>query len=417
MKKIGLLLLIVTQVLTGFSQKNRGYDAVSHYREYTITDDIKSLDKAKENIDLASVHEATKDKAKIQVTKGQIYLALYEWHRKNQEITLESTIEDPNKRMIASFKGTPTKELEIAYAAFQRGKVLDVKGRFVSELRQVINIGVYYNNTGIANYNSKQFTEAFTSFEKAYEISSFSDSTILSYCAISADLSENLDKAKMYCQKMIDHNQIEENTYSSLMNVFLKMKDTASAIQAMKKGRAQHPKNLNLIISEANHFIRIGEHTKALNNVNTAISVKADNSNLYLVRASIYEDIATPKDSLGDYIVRPADYDSLIKNAEADYVKASELDPENFDVYFYLGVLFNNQGVYYNKKADALPVNEEYKSINEKANEFFNRAVVPFEKAMSIKPDDRNTLIALKQIYTRLRMLDKLRAVDEKLKN
>lgn len=417
MKKVGLLLLIFTQILPVFSQKSKGFDAVAYYREYTITDDAKLLDKAKENVDLASEHADTKGKAKIQVTKGQIYLALYELNRKKQEAILSSTIEDPNKRAVASFMGTSTAELEIALAAFQKGKTLDVKGRYVSELRQVNNIGVYYNNTGIANYNDKKFTDALHAFEKAYEISGFSDTTLLSYCAISAELSENLDKAKMYYQKMIDNNQIEDNTYSSLMNVCLKMKDTVTAISAMKKGRIQHPNNLNLIISEANHFIRTGENIKALNNVNTAISFKADNSNLYLVRASIYEDIATPKDDAGDYLERPADYDSLITKAEADYIKASELDPNNFEVYFYLGVLFNNQGVYFNKKADAMPVNEEYKSINEKANEFFNKAVTPFEKALSIKPTDRNTLIALKQIYTRLRMLDKLRAVDEKLKN
>src|ERR1019366_8132825 len=246
MKKIVLVLLAIISVFTAYSQKSKGYNAVNYYKDYTSTKDIESLKKAKENIDLASEHIDTKDNPKIQITKGQIYFALYEINKNAQEELLLPSIPDATKRAFAVFQITPTTELEIAYKAFEKGKALDVKGEYSNELKTEKNIGVYFDNTGRANLNAKNYDKALTSFERAYEISGYSDTTLLYFCGVSAEFSNEYAKAKQYYQKMIDTKHAHENTYVSLVNVCFNMKDTVAGLAAMRKGRADEPNNINL---------------------------------------------------------------------------------------------------------------------------------------------------------------------------
>ncbi len=415
MKKIALLLLAIIPVFTSYSQKSKMYNAVNYYKDYTLTKDTVSLNKAKENVNLAAEHIDTKDNPKTQITKGQIYFALYEINKNAQEELLLPSIPDATKRAFAAFQITPTTELEIAYKAFEKGKSLDTKGEYSNELKTEKNIGIYFDNTGRANLNAKNFVNALPSFERAYEISGYSDTTLLYFCGVSAEFANEYAKAKQYYQKMIDTKHIRENTYVSLVNVCFNMKDTIGAIDAMKKGRADYPNNINLVIVEANYFLRTNNSPKALNNLNIAIVARPTDPNLYLVRGNIYDNLANPKNAAGKDLEKPKDYADDINLAEADYKKAIELKPENFDALYNLGVLYNNQGVVYNKQADGIMDKVQNTAVNAKATEMFDKAMPVLEKALEVNPSDRNTMVALKQIYARLQLEDKLKAINEKL--
>jgi hypothetical protein len=68
-------------------------------------------------------------------------------------------------------------------------------------------------------------------------------------------------------------------------------------------------------------------------------------------------------------------------------------------------------------EADALPLNEEdkYNSMKEQANEMLKESLPYLEKADNLQPDDPFTLRTLKDIYTRLGMLEKLKGINERL--
>ncbi len=415
MKKIGILLLALAPAFTGYSQKLKELNAVNYYKDYTSTKDLQSLKQAKENVDLASEHADTKNHAQVQITKGQIYLALYEANKKAQEELLLTSIPE-TQRAFATFENTPTTELEIALKAFQFGQTLDVKGEFKNELQALKNVGNYFDNTGRAHLNAKNFAKALPAFEKAYEIGGYSDTTLLYYCGISAEYSDNYPKAKEYFQKLIDDRKyVRENIYISMVNVYFNLKDTAAAIEAMKKGRAAYPNNINLIIMEANHFLRTNNGVKALNNLNLAIAAKPTDANYYLVRGNIYDNLANPKNEKGNDLDKPANSAEYVKYAEADYKKSIELKPNNFDALYNLGVLYSNEGVTLNKKADEIIDNAKNAAVVAQATEMYNKAIPFLEKALEISPNDKNVMFALKQIYTRLQMLDKLKAINERL--
>jgi tetratricopeptide (TPR) repeat protein len=193
------------------------------------------------------------------------------------------------------------------------------------------------------------------------------------------------------------------------------MKDTVAGLAAMRKGRADEPNNINLAIVEANYFLRTNNSSKALNNLNIAIAARPDDANYYLVRGNIYDNLANPKDATGKDLDKPKDYANALNMAEADYKKAIELKPDNFDALYNLGVLYNNQGVVYNKQADDIMDKAQNAAVNAKATELFEKAIPVLENALQVNPTDRNTMIALKQIYARLQLSDKLKAINEKL--
>lgn len=414
MKKSISILALMIPFIMGYSQKAKEVNAISYYRDYTETKDAASLQKAKENIDLASEHVDTKDKAKTQAYKGLIYMAIYEANKKAEEDKLMS-ITDPNKRAFAALQSTPTAELGIAYQAFTKTKALDEKGTYTNELKNMVNIGINYDNTGRSFYNAKRYSEALTAFESAYQISP-NDTTVLYFCATSADLAKDYPKAAIYYKKMLAMKQGQGGTYSALMNVYLAMKDTTAGMDILRKGRSSYPSDMNLVISETNYFLRVNKSQEALNNLNIAIQAKATDPNLYLVRGNIYDNLANPKDANGKDLEKPKDYTNLLGLAETDYKKAIELKNDYFDALYNLGVLYNNQGVELSKQADKITDQKKYEAANAKATERFANAMPVLEKALSINPTERNTMIALRQIYMRMELTDKLKAINERLK-
>lgn len=97
------------------------------------------------------------------------------------------------------------------------------------------------------------------------------------------------------------------------------------------------------------------------------------------------------------------------------YNKALEMEPNNYDVNFNLGVMNFNEAVIIKGKVDAMDMNTyktEGKAVEAAATEKFKAALPFFEKAYSLKPEDevKNNL---KNLYQVLKMEDKLKALGE----
>lgn len=416
MKRIALLLIAAAPVFTAVAQPKL-VNTKNYLSDFNGSHDMESLNKAKENIDLASTSPDTKDLAKTQRYRAEVYVTIFENDLRMETEKLAS-MTDPNKRNLAAYQNTSSASLAEAITACNYGKTLDVKGNYATEFSSyTARIASHYENKAIADYNAKKYADALPSFEKAYEINGAKDTTSLGNCALVADRAGIYDKAKTYYQKMIDNKQGFGNTYSSIVNVYLMAKDTAGGMDMLKKGRAAYPNDINLVITETNFFLKTNNSKEALNNLNIALTAKPMDANLYLVRGNIYDNLGNPKDAAGKDLPKPADYDDKMKMAEADYKKAIEIKPDYFDALYNLGVLYNNHGVSINKQADQITDNAKFKDANDKATVEFSKALPVLEKALSVNPKDRNTMYALKQIYARMQMLDKVKEMNEKLKN
>ncbi len=97
------------------------------------------------------------------------------------------------------------------------------------------------------------------------------------------------------------------------------------------------------------------------------------------------------------------------------YKKSLELDPNNYDVNFNLGVMSFNEAVEIKKKVDLLDMaayKTEGKKIEELADKKFREALPYFEKAYSIKQEE-DLKSSLRSLYQILKMEDKLKALGE----
>lgn len=417
MKKI-IIVMLAAIPFTGFAQTSKVTTAWKNLGDYKTSGDPQSLQKAKDAIDLATVHEETSKEAKTWVRRGEVYLALYE-HALRAETEKQT---DPAKKVALGYQLTPTNDLDVAQEAFRKALELDTKKSYTRDIKEPLKrIASHYENKGVSLYNSRLYPEAVPAFENAYQVRTALnpgtvDTTNIVNVAISAEKGKVYDKAKNYYQKLIDIKHGKGGTnYTSLANVYMATGDTAGAMEVIKKGRAAFPDDIDLLITETNHYLKKDQKEAAIANLKAAIEKKPNDATLYLVLANTYDRMANPKDDDGRDAAKPANYEQLIIDAETNYKKAIELSPDNVDALYSLGALYFNHGVGISRAADSIKDMAKYNAENKRASEQFEKALPHLEKAHRLSPSDRSTMIALKQIYARLNQPEKVKEMNDKL--
>ncbi len=103
--------------------------------------------------------------------------------------------------------------------------------------------------------------------------------------------------------------------------------------------------------------------------------------------------------------------------AKAGYEKVLQIEPNNYDANYNMGVYYFNEGVMVKSKVDAMDMNtynKEGKAVEQETVAKFKQSLPYFEKAWSLKQEDalKNNL---SQTYTILKTLEKTDAYDSKL--
>jgi tetratricopeptide (TPR) repeat protein len=178
------------------------------------------------------------------------------------------------------------------------------------------------------------------------------------------------------------------------------LKDSTGAMESLMAGRKAFPADTDLMNKETEFYLKQGKQDEALANLNASIAKEPKNGLLYLVRGNVYDNMANPKDANGKDKEKPKDFEDLMTKAAADYKMAGDLDDKSFDTWYNLGALHNNWGGYYQSKADAITkMNAEQKMWTDKAMEQFKKAIPALEKALSLKEDDKTSMMALRKLY------------------
>jgi len=376
-KSILLIILLITGSMI-FAQTSKRTSAYNYLRN-------GKLDKAKEYIDPTLSHEKTMGDAKTWYYHGNIYL----------QIALSD---------VPEYRALDPNALDVAYASYVKATELDTKSEFKADIDNNMRvIAAKFYDQGVSNYNEENFAGAATSFHKAYEMNlavGINDTTALYNAAIAAQIGTEMEMAKNYYNQLIDMGFNNPQIYNSLSEIYKAEQDTASALLTIQQGRERYPKNFDLLIAETNFYLSSGDTENALKLLELAI--KQDTTN-----PSIYFAVGTNYDQMGEF-----------DKAEKAYIKAIKLNPDYFDAQYNLGALYVNQAAEIQKEANDLPLEAtaEYDKMKVEANSLLEKSLPYLEKANEINPEDMNTLRSLKEIYTRLNMLDKLKEVNAKLK-
>ncbi len=383
MKKIMLsATILLASASFVFAQKYQVVSAYNYLKNNELNDARTSINEAANN-------DQTKGMAKTWVYRGQIYYA----------IALDTTKQynEPDA-------------LSISLESFKKGAELDSKKEYKEEIIQGVEGISFLNfNLGVAPYNNKEYEKAlkhFSAVSDAYDFLNKNynmgivDTTAMFYGAYAATGSKKYDLAQTLYNKLLSNNYKKPEIYQGLEVIALANKDTVLALKHLEEGRKMFPDNNQLMFDELNIYLAQNKPDEVLNKLKEALAKNPTSVEINYV--------------LGNK------YDTYLKdttNALKYYIAALKLRPEYFDALYSTGAMFYNQAVIINEQMNKLPFNAEgqkkYDQLQIARDKLFKRALAFFENAYQIDPNDRDTNLALKEIYTRLNLNDKLSALKQ----
>lgn len=378
MKKL-IILLIATFIVAGLNAQNAKRTSAFNYFKNG------KLDKAKEYIDPTIEDEKTMNVAKTWYYRGNIYLGI-------------ALSDNPEYRAL------DPNALEVAYESYKRCAELDDRGEFTTDIQHNFRvIASNFFNQGVAKYNEGDYTAAARSFLNTYNISKeigVTDTLALTNAALAYDIAGATDLALEHYLKLMEMGYEDPLIYNSLAALYLnQMNDTLLSEKYVLEGREIFPDDYQLLIAETNLNLARGENEKALKNLQIAMEKDPLNKTIWFALGTNYENVGN------------------IAEAEKAYLKCIEIDPLYADAYYNMGAMFNNQAAEIIDKANELPLDavKEYDAAKAKADSLLEKALPFLEKSNELNPDNMATMQTLKQIYTILNMMDKLKAINERI--
>lgn len=376
MKKLTVIIIMLSVIGSAFAQKQDRTTAFNYLRK-------GQLDKALQFIEPTISDPTTMNDAKTWFYRGNIYLQIH-------------MSEKPE------FKNLDPNALTKAFESYQKMLQLDTKKEFYYDaIKNLLVISEQLYNTGVESYKASNYNAALENFEKAVAVSASYDNidTLAIFNAgLAAESAVNYPKAIEYYNRLIELNYPQPLIYSSLSGVYLAQGDTLKAFEAINKGREKYPEEFALLITETNLYLSTGETEKAMTNLQQAVKTDPNNPTIhYAVGAS---------------------YDQMGNKAEAEkaYIAAVQLKPDYFEPNYNLGALYVNQAAEIINEANKLKLGDpKYDVMKLEADGILQKSLPYLETASKLDPKDKNTLIALKEIYTRLNMIDKLKEVNTRL--
>jgi tetratricopeptide (TPR) repeat protein len=376
------------------------------------------LDKAKLNIDEASVHTDTKDDAKTWYYRGNVYMAIY-LDDFNKKMDSYKDITDAGKKQSMAYTETPTGSLVEATNSYLKAKALDKYDVYGPEglAKAISDCYVYTQNCGLANFGQKKYAEALPMFELAADISAANkvvDSLNINNAAVSAMNGKMYDKAIPHFKRLTEVNYGKGNTWLLLGQCYREKGDTASYKSTIADGLKKYPTDADLLTEDVNIKLAAGKTVEAVAQLEALTAQRKDDAELFFVVGNVYDRIANPTGPDGKPAAKPKNYEEMHEKAASNYKKSLELKPNNFDVLYNLGILYYNYGFEYLERSNSTIADAaKYSTLWEPA---LKTSVDYLEKARAIDPKDLNTLQALKVCYGNLGDNEKYNQMKEEIK-
>jgi hypothetical protein len=445
-----LFLGLSTGLMAQKSQVQSAWRALSDYEELRKENpqnpELKYLNKAKEAIDKALLSEETKNQTKTHAYKLRISYALYQYNL-NEEIKRQEAagVQDKLKRYNIAYGKTSLVEFNEANA--ELGIIKDLDPKFIEKIQislakndaaslddeelkfalAVQEMKQEAPNIAIGKYETKEYDLSAEYFYRAAFMNSVLykelDTANFYNACVAAAKSGNPDKVIEYNKKMLDAKLDVPYNYSSISKACLAKGDTSQALQILKKGRVVFPADGELLSAETDIFLATNRQEEALRNLIQAFEKDPNNGVYCFMIGTVYDNLANPKDKgTGKDLAKPGNFEQLFKNAESYYVRAIELNTNDkeflFNSKFNLGALYNNYAIYIeNKGIDKITDMAKLQKENAaQSQEYYKKAIPYLEQALILKPEDKDTMRALRQLYYKSDNTKMAKEMDDRLK-
>jgi len=387
-KKIFIIVLVISilygcqtaKVTTALNQKDSG----------KINEALETINNAIDPSNEKS--EKTKVWPRTWEVRGEIYQAIYQSEEEN----------------IKKLSDNPLTE---AFNSYKKALELDEKEKFSKSIK--IKLTLLTNdltNQAVEAFNAENYEKALNSFEKIIEINDIDiikadnlnsiDTVIIYNAGLAAFNSGEYDKAIKYYGQAAKYGYEGAKMYSLMANAYQMKGDTLGALDCLKQGFEKYPDDNTVLTNMIQIYLDLNKTNEAMKYLDLAIKQDPDNAKFYFAKGTLLEKLEQEKDAV------------------ESYKKAIAIDNNSFNANYNLGALYYNKGVEQTEIAINVPPSqkEKYQRELSKADKWFEMAVPYMEKCFELQPDDRMTLESLKNLYYRLKQMEKYNDILEKLK-
>ena len=156
------------------------------------------------------------------------------------------------------------------------------------------------------------------------------------------------------------------------------------AVKYLQEGHKLFPNDEYMLIELINYYLMGDTPAKAEEFLDAAIRLEPNKPDYYRAKGQLYEKINQPD------------------KAEQMYIKTLELKPDDFFAQYNLGNIQLNHVIEAHKVVMDIVDVKEYNAELAKIMDQYEAVVPYFERALELQPNDKNTLITLKELYYRL---------------
>lgn len=390
MKKTIILLSLLFAFSATFAQKGK----------VTSAENLKDAGKIQEALE--AINEALDPSNEKAVKKSipwpktwEVRGAIYQAIAQSKDPKVKSLSEDPLSEALESYK----KALE-----------LDTKGRNSNSVKiQLTLLTNDLTNQGVKAFQDEDYKKALKSFEQILDIQDIDvvkadnpeaiDTVIIFNTGLAAYNAQEYDKAIKYYSEAAKHGYSGARSYGLVAQAYQAKKDTLGALEALKEGFEKYPEDNLVLESLIQIYMDLDKSDEAMKYLDMAIQRDPTVPRYLFAQGALYEKLNNEEKAI------------------ETYSKAIEVDPEYFDAYYNLGALYYNKGVKQMEIAKEVPAsdNARYEAESAKADIWFEKALPYMEKCHELRPEDKMSLESLKNLYYRMKQMDKYNEVIEKL--
>lgn len=378
---------------------------------------VQELDEAVDLIMAAAQDEEMKQDPDMWNTMGNIYSAYLELDYKN-------SLMDEN------YKPQYLQEANKAYMAYKEAYQVAEKDRDKDDaLAGMGGLIQSMSNSGITVLQAGDPMGAYNIFRNVLDIhellkenekdSPLNDEEAMNnqvfLAGYAALLAEQYELAKPYYEQLKANDYDDPSLYEGLFKIKAQ-DDPAAASAILSEGREKYPDDLTLLYAEINAALQNNEIASLEAKLKEAIKKDPENVSLYTTTGSVYDRLfqeMTEKD--------PEKAKTYFDSAKVYFEKALEVNPDNVDAIYSIGALYYNQAAQGTQELQELADDltsegmKKYDAKKLEVDKIFDEALPYFQKAERVNPNDRNTLIALKEIYARKNQMEISNEFGERL--
>ena len=410
MRKFMLSALVaIFAVSAAFAQA--GEDALKNasksFSKYSSSDDMMELQAAVDAIEIALDDSQVQSDYEAYLEAGNIYAAAVNAYINQRAIGGGEPVEP----MVA------TAATKAAQAYMKAYNLSDKRRGQKDALEGLENLQANISNEGIYAIQDKNYAESYEAFNTSVEVHNFlaendgnsafaDDETKLNeeryYAALSAVLDENYAAAEPLFISLYESDYDDASIYDGLFKVYSGKDDMETAGKYLSEGREKYPDNTPLLFSEINYYLQQNRLDELTDKLQDAIDAEPENVSLYATLGQVYEQLYNKK-----LAEEPEAADDYFAEAKSNYEKGLEVEPENASLIYSLGALYFNRAAKMTNQLVELSNDlskegqAKYEALEKEINNEFDQAFPYFKKAEMTDPSNRNTLIALKEIFAR----------------